>query len=74
VQVKDDSEWARLAQIPGLTDPWNDVKDKFNVATDEFKAIMLESHGKKQAEQTEWQAVVETYLADQVCSSCVQYK
>lgn len=36
-QVRDDSEWPRLSQVPNLLDPWNEVRDKFNVATDEFK-------------------------------------
>jgi hypothetical protein len=35
--VKEDPEWARLVQVPNLLDPWNDIRDKFNVATDEFK-------------------------------------
>jgi hypothetical protein len=41
-QVKEDPEWARFAQVPGLTDPWNDVRDKFNVATEEFKTLILD--------------------------------
>jgi hypothetical protein len=40
--VKEDPEWARFAQVPGLTDPWNDVRDKFNVATEEFKTLILD--------------------------------
>lgn len=37
VQVKEDPEWPKLSQVPNLLDPWNDIRDKFNVATDEFK-------------------------------------
>lgn len=33
--MREDPEWARFSQVPGLTDPWNDVRDKFNVATGE---------------------------------------
>ncbi len=36
-QVKEDPEWPRLSQVPNLLDPWNDIRDKFNTATDEFK-------------------------------------
>ena len=36
--VKADSEWSKLAQVPGLMDGWTDVKDKVNMATEDFKA------------------------------------
>ncbi|KAK9824206.1 hypothetical protein WJX72_008534 [[Myrmecia] bisecta] len=55
--TKNDPEWAKLASIPNLLDSWNDVKDKFTTATDEFKVLMLEQHEKKQAEFAEWLAV-----------------
>lgn len=45
-------------------DPWNDVKDKFNVATEEFRTLLLEQHEKKKSEHAEWQAVLSGYLAD----------
>jgi hypothetical protein len=37
-QVREDPEWPRLSQVPNLLDPWGDLRDKFNVATEEFKA------------------------------------
>jgi hypothetical protein len=30
-------EWSKLLIVPGLLEPWNDVRDKWQVATDEFK-------------------------------------
>lgn len=45
VQVKDDPEWARFSQIPGLTDTWNDVRDKLGVAAEEFKVGARVVHG-----------------------------
>ena len=35
--VASDPEWSKLAAIPGLTEPWNDVRDKWRLATEEFK-------------------------------------
>lgn len=35
-----DPEWHKLLAVPGLLEPWNDVKDKWQVATEEFKVIM----------------------------------
>jgi hypothetical protein len=32
-----DPEWSKLVTVPGLLEPWNDVRDKWQVATDEFK-------------------------------------
>jgi hypothetical protein len=32
-----DTEWSKLVTVPGLLEPWNDVRDKWQVATDEFK-------------------------------------
>lgn len=37
LQVKEDLEWPRLSQVPSLLDPWNEIRDKFNTYTDEFK-------------------------------------
>uniref|UniRef100_A0A7S0R7I6 Dynein regulatory complex subunit 3 n=1 Tax=Chlamydomonas leiostraca TaxID=1034604 RepID=A0A7S0R7I6_9CHLO len=62
--VRDDPEWARFSQIPGLTDTWNDVRDKLGVAAEEFKATILEQHAKKKSEHSEWQAVVTSFLAE----------
>ncbi|MEW5317897.1 MAG: hypothetical protein WDW38_009159 [Sanguina aurantia] len=58
VMVREDPEWQRLVQVPGLTDPWNDIRDKFNVATDEFKVLILDSHTRKKSEHREWLAAV----------------
>lgn len=33
-----DPDWPKLAAIPGLLEPWGDVRDKWRLATDEFKA------------------------------------
>ncbi|EFJ51609.1 hypothetical protein VOLCADRAFT_73327 [Volvox carteri f. nagariensis] len=60
--VKEDPEWTRLVQVPNLLDPWNDIRDKFNVATDEFKASILDQHNRKKAEYEEWLNVVRGYL------------
>ncbi|DBB11623.1 hypothetical protein WJX82_004054 [Trebouxia sp. C0006] len=61
--VKADAEWGKLGQVPGLVDGWTDVKDKAGIATEEFKALMLEQHEKKKSEYQEWWAVVEHALA-----------
>ncbi|KAL3160580.1 hypothetical protein ABBQ32_010517 [Trebouxia sp. C0010 RCD-2024] len=61
--VKADVEWSKLGQIPGLVDGWTDVKDKVGIATEEFKATMLEQHEKKKSEYLEWSTVVEQALA-----------
>lgn len=34
-----DAEWAKLLAVPGLLESWNDVKDKWQVATEEFKVM-----------------------------------
>jgi hypothetical protein len=38
--VAGDPEWAKLAAVPGLTEPWGDVRDKWRLATEEFKASL----------------------------------
>ena len=45
--VAADAEWSKLSAIPGLLEPWNDVRDKWHVATDEFKARMGRQHAGK---------------------------
>lgn len=60
--TKDDPEWPRLTQVPNLLDPWNEVRDKLNVATDEFKVTILEQHAKKKAEYDDWLGVVRAFL------------
>ncbi|KAL6758622.1 hypothetical protein V8C86DRAFT_2592714 [Haematococcus lacustris] len=62
--IKEDPEWPRFITVPGLTDAWNDVRDKFNVATEDFKAIILEQHSRKKNEYAEWKSVVTTFLAE----------
>jgi hypothetical protein len=37
-----DADWRKLAAVPGLLEPWNDVRDKWQVATDEFKVIEVQ--------------------------------
>lgn len=37
LQVREDPEWGLLASVPGLTDGWNDIRDKLGAATEEFK-------------------------------------
>ena len=32
-----DPEWPKLAAVPGLTEPWGEVRDKWRLATEEFK-------------------------------------
>ncbi len=34
---RDDPDWAKLKKVPGLLDPWNEIRDKFNLYTEEFK-------------------------------------
>jgi hypothetical protein len=43
--ISDDPEWGRLQQVPGLVDCWNDTRDKFNLATDEFKVTWNRLNG-----------------------------
>lgn len=62
--VAEDPEWAKFVQVPTLTDGWHDVRDKFSTARDEFKATILEQHGKKKAEHEEWLAAVQGLLAE----------
>ncbi|PNH02422.1 Leucine-rich repeat-containing protein 48 [Tetrabaena socialis] len=62
--VREDPEWQRLIQVPNLLDPWNEIKEKFNVATDEFKVAVLEQHNRKKSEYDEWLGVVRSYLDD----------
>ncbi len=64
MQIREDPEWKRFTQVPGLTDAWNDVRDKFNVATEDFRTLLLEQHEKKKTEHAEWQAVVDGFLAE----------
>lgn len=35
--IAGDADWRRLAGVPGMLEPWGDVRDKWQVATDEFK-------------------------------------
>ena len=35
--VTADTEWTKLSAVPGLLEPWHDVRDKWQVVTDEFK-------------------------------------
>lgn len=60
--LKDDPEWPRFTQVPGLIEPWNDVKEKFTVVSDDFKTNILDQHAKKKAEHEEWLAVVKGLL------------
>lgn len=55
----DDAEWRRLAQIPGLLDGWNEVRDKFVMEKDSFKTHALALHETKTAEVAEWNGVVQ---------------
>lgn len=59
-----DTEWPKLQAIPGLLEPWNDVRDKWQVATDEFKLVILDAHGRKKAEQTQFQSALKAALAE----------
>lgn len=59
-----DSEWHKLQAVPGLLEPWNDVKDKWQVATDEFKLVILDAHGRKKAEQGQFQSALQTALSE----------
>jgi hypothetical protein len=38
--VAAEPEWAKLAGIPGLLDPWHDVREKTGVVADEFKVCV----------------------------------
>ncbi|KIY99489.1 hypothetical protein MNEG_8472 [Monoraphidium neglectum] len=57
-----DPEWPKLSAIPGLTEPWSDVRDKWRLATEEFKLMILESHGRKKAESAEFRAALQAAL------------
>lgn len=43
-----------LAQVPGLTDGWNELKDKFIFEKDNFKTLVLEKHQAKKDEYVTW--------------------
>jgi len=62
--VRDDPEWARFVQVPGLIDAWGDMKEKYEVAREEFKATILESHARKRSEHAEWKSVVAALLGE----------
>ncbi|GBF93015.1 flagellar associated protein [Raphidocelis subcapitata] len=59
-----DPEWPKLAAIPGLTEPWGDIRDKWRLASEEFKLVILEAHGRKRAESAEFRAALEAALAE----------
>eukprot|EP00879_Flechtneria_rotunda_P020620 GHRR01021699.1.p1 GENE.GHRR01021699.1~~GHRR01021699.1.p1 ORF type:complete len:536 (+),score=232.58 GHRR01021699.1:130-1737(+) len=59
-----DPEWPKLAAVPGLLEPWNDVRDKWQVATEEFKLVILDAHGRKKAEQAQFQAAVSAAMSE----------
>lgn len=46
-------------QVPGLTDGWSEVKDKFQLLKDEFKAQVLEKHDTKRAEYAAWKTAMQ---------------
>lgn len=62
--LAEDPEWSRLAQVPGLVEAWGDLRDKMNLATEEFKTIILEAHTAKKEEYGAWQAAVKGALAE----------
>jgi len=43
--VASDPEWLKLTAITGMTEPWGDVRDKWKLATDEFKVRLLHGAG-----------------------------
>eukprot|EP00891_Asterochloris_glomerata_P004982 jgi/Astpho2/4982/e_gw1.00070.8.1_t len=61
--VRADADWPRLQQVPNLTDGWPDVKDKFGIAMEEFKNLMLEQHGKKKNELADFERAVAALLS-----------
>eukprot|EP00775_Hariotina_reticulata_P009125 gene9125-9294_t len=62
--VAADADWRKLAAVPGLLEPWNDVRDKWQVATDEFKLVILDAHARKKAEHAQFQEALQAALAD----------
>ncbi|CAD7704688.1 unnamed protein product [Ostreobium quekettii] len=60
--VKEDAEWQKLSRVPGLLDGWNDIRDKFNVATEEFKNTILEQYRKKKSEHEEFETSLRDFL------------
>eukprot|EP00878_Enallax_costatus_P044914 GHUV01053706.1.p1 GENE.GHUV01053706.1~~GHUV01053706.1.p1 ORF type:complete len:163 (+),score=65.94 GHUV01053706.1:348-836(+) len=54
-----DTDWTKLQAIPGLLEPWNDVRDKWQVITDEFKLVILDAHKGKKQEQAQFQAALQ---------------
>eukprot|EP00877_Chromochloris_zofingiensis_P000606 jgi/Chrzof1/10546/Cz05g02220.t1 len=57
-----DSEWSKMSAVPGLLEPWNDVRDKWQVATEEFKLVLLDAHSRKKSEHTQFRAALATAL------------
>ena len=37
MQIKEDPEWEQFSMVPNLVEGWNDVRDKLNGYTEEFK-------------------------------------
>lgn len=54
-----DAEWAKLAAIPGFTEPWGDVRDKWRLATEDFSAAVMGALGRKKAEAAEFRAALQ---------------
>jgi isocitrate dehydrogenase kinase/phosphatase len=49
---------SRIMQIPGLTDGWTELKDKFLTEKDAFKTLILEKHQAKKEEYRVWRDTV----------------
>ncbi|KAI8467123.1 MAG: hypothetical protein J3K34DRAFT_524029 [Monoraphidium minutum] len=62
--VASDPEWAKLAAIPGFTEPWSDTRDKWRLATEEFKVIIMEAHARKKAEAAEFREALQEALEE----------
>jgi hypothetical protein len=52
------------SQIPGLLDGWNEVRDKFTMEKDNFQTLILDMHGSKNAELSQWNSAVQKACSD----------
>jgi hypothetical protein len=73
-----DPEWSKLMTVPGLLEPWNDLRDKWQVATDEFKVrpsstlVACQCWRKPQRMFSTWRAAIVATLPCIQPMHCIQ--
>lgn len=63
--TKENPEWDKLCQVPGLLDGWPEARDKITLAVEDLKLTMLDQHQRKQGEYDEWHYAVAQLLSEQ---------